>query len=149
MNVNYKEPLFRGQTEHFIASLTEPLRRQIGFALWLAQTGKKAPSAKPLVGQQEFRGGKVLEIVSDLDTNTYRTVYTIEFEEAVYVLDAFEKKSKRGIATPQRDIDRIVERIKTLRRERDTPEARAQIAEMIARRALRQRQIEQRKGQAT
>jgi phage-related protein len=46
------------------------------------------------------------EIVTDGDRDTYRTVYTVEFAEAGYVVDAFQKKSKRGIATAQEDISR-------------------------------------------
>lgn len=146
MDDNYKELLFRGPSERVLASLPNEVRREIGFSLWQAQTGRKAPNAKPLTGMREFKGGKVLEVVSDFDTNTYRAIYTIEFEEAVYVLDAFEKKSKKGIATPQKDIDRIVERIRALRRDRDTPEGKAQIAELLADRARRQAEIDQRKA---
>ena len=50
-------------------------------------------------GLKEFKGGKVLEIVSKVEGDTYRGVYTIEFEEAIYLLDAFQKKSKEGKAT--------------------------------------------------
>jgi phage-related protein len=121
MDENYKELIFRGTTEDFIAALDLSVRRPIGYALWEAQTGKKAASAKPLGGSKEFKGAKVLEIVTDGDRDTYRTVYTVEFPEAVYVVDAFQKKSKRGIATPQEDIDRIVQRIKGVApRARDT-----------------------------
>jgi nitrogen regulatory protein PII len=87
----------------------------------------------------------VLEIVTDGDRDTYRTVYTVEFPEAVYVVDAFQKKSKRGIATPQEDIDRIVQRIKALRQERGTPAGKAFIAQLLARHAIRQRIIDEKR----
>lgn len=60
--------------------------------------------AKPLKG---FNGASVLEIVEDYDTDTYRAVYTVRFEEAVYVLHCFQKKSTLGIKTPKQDIDLI------------------------------------------
>ena len=69
-------------------------------------------------------------------------MYTIEFEEAIYVLDAFQKKSKRGIETPKEDIDRIVQRIKALRKEREEPHGKELIAELLAKRAFRQRIVD-------
>jgi phage-related protein len=79
-----------------------------GFELYLAQTGQHPPSAKPLKG---LSSGTV-ELVEDFDGGTYRAVYTVRFSEAVYVLHAFKKKSKRGIKTPQGDIDLIKRRLK-------------------------------------
>jgi nitrogen regulatory protein PII len=87
----------------------------------------------------------VIEIVTDGDRDTYRTVYTVECEEAVYVVDAFQKKSKSGISTPQQDIDRIVRRIKALRKERETPEAKAFIAALLEQYAIRQRIIDEKR----
>ena len=59
-----------------------------------------------------FGGASVIEIVEDYDGNTYRAVYTVRFAEAIYVLHAFQKKSKSGIATPKHDLDLIEERLK-------------------------------------
>jgi phage-related protein len=81
----------------------------LGFALKVAQSGGKHPDAKPLRG---FSGASVIEIVEDFDGNTYRAVYTVKFSEAIYVLHAFQKKSKSGIATPKHDLDLIEERFK-------------------------------------
>jgi phage-related protein len=67
------------------------------------------PAAKALRG---FGGRGVLEIVDDFDGDTYRAVYTIKFARVVYVLHAFQKKSKKGIATPQHDIDLIKARLR-------------------------------------
>ena len=53
-----------------------------------------------------------MELIEDFDGNTYRTVYTVRFQEAVYVLHAFKKKSKRGVATPKSDIELIKRRLK-------------------------------------
>jgi phage-related protein len=92
--------------------LPEEVRREVGFALYVAQNGEKAENAKPLKGM----GGGVLEVVENYDGDTYRTVYTVRFENAVYVLHAFQKKSKKGIKTPQRDLDLIEARSKAAQR---------------------------------
>lgn len=81
----------------------------VGYALYLAQLGEKHDNAKPLKG---FKGAGVLEIVDDFQGDTYRAVYTVKFEFAVYVLHIFQKKSKSGIATPKQDIDLIEKRLK-------------------------------------
>src|SRR5260370_41581294 len=83
-------------------------RRKIGYALHFAQRGDKHPSAKPLKG---FGGAGVLEIVQDNDGNTYRAVYTVKFAGVVYVLHAFQKKSKKGIKTPKHELDLIKKRL--------------------------------------
>jgi phage-related protein len=79
-----------------------------GFALFLAQTGSHSPIAKQLKGF----GGGVIELVEDFDGNAYRAIYTVRFAHAVYVLHAFQKKSKTGIKTPQADIELIRRRLK-------------------------------------
>jgi phage-related protein len=78
-------------------------------ALYLAQRGGRHAQAKPLKG---FGGAGVLEIVEDHDGNTYRVVYTVKLAAAVYVLHAFQKKSTRGIATPQHELELIKQRLK-------------------------------------
>jgi phage-related protein len=84
------------------------VRRDIGYALYAAQQGETDPAAKPLRG---FGGGSVLEIVADRRGDTWRAIYTVRYEEAVYVLHAFQKKSKHGVATTQRDIKLIRQRL--------------------------------------
>jgi phage-related protein len=84
-------------------------RRDIGFALSYAQNGEKHPSAKPLKG---FKGAGVLEIVEDHRGDAYRAIYTVRFAAAVYVLHAFKKKSKSGIATPRHEMDLVERRLK-------------------------------------
>jgi phage-related protein len=79
-----------------------------GFELYPAQTGQHPPSAKPLKG---FDSG-VLELIEDFDGNTYRAVYAVRFGGAVYVLHAFQKKSRHGIATPKSEIDLIRRRLR-------------------------------------
>jgi phage-related protein len=80
-----------------------------GFALWLAQTGGRHPDAKLLRG---FGGASVLEVVEDFDSDTYRAVYTVRFEAAVYALHVFQKKSKHGRATPKKEMDLIRARLR-------------------------------------
>jgi phage-related protein len=85
------------------------VRQTIGQALFDAQTGSKHPDAKPLKG---FGGAGVLEVVEHDDGNTYRAVYTVKFAGVVYVLHAFQKKSKRGIKTPAEEIAKVKARLK-------------------------------------
>jgi phage-related protein len=84
-----------------LQALPEDVRSEVGFSLYAAQLGDKAMNAVPMVG---FGGAKVLEVVIDEDGGTYRTIYTVKFLRAIYVLHVFQKKSKRGISTPQPDI---------------------------------------------
>jgi phage-related protein len=77
----------------------------MGFALFRAQEGKKAPGAKPLKGI--VKGAGVLEVVEDHEGDTYRVFYTVRFSEGVYVLHAFQKRARRGIATPRHEVDLI------------------------------------------
>ena len=87
----------------------EAVKDEMGFALYEAQCGLKPLDTKPLKG---FGSANVLEIVSDYQTETYRAVYTVRFNERVYVLHAFQKKSKKGIATSQSDIELIKRRLR-------------------------------------
>lgn len=88
--------------------MPEDVQDVFGKALFIAQLGSKDDSAKPLKG---FSGAGVLEVVEDCDGDTYRAVYTVRFANAVYVLHVFQKKSKRGIATPKEEIAKIKSRL--------------------------------------
>jgi phage-related protein len=92
-----------------LRSFPESVRRIAGYALYLAQSGAKHPDAKPLRG---FRGAGVLEVSIGAENTTYRVAYTVKFSSAIYVLHAFQKKAKRGIATPQRETDLIRTRLR-------------------------------------
>lgn len=92
-----------------LISFPEDVQDTFGFALRDAQFGGKHADAKPLSG---FGGAGVLEVVEDYQTDTYRCVYTVKFDDAVYVLHAFQKKSKSGKATPKQDIDLVKSRLK-------------------------------------
>jgi phage-related protein len=89
----------------------EEVRRQIAFGLDRAAEGGKADNAKPLHG---INGG-VFEITANDRSGTYRAVYAIKIGDDIWVVHAFQKKSVRGIKTPQREIDLIRERIKRLK----------------------------------
>ena len=101
-----------GSSRDDLKAFEDEVRRYLGFALYQAQIGLKHRDAKPLSGM----GPGILEVVSRFDKDTYRAVYTVRFAEAVYVLHAFQKKAKRGIATPQRDIELVRERLRAAER---------------------------------
>ncbi len=84
------------------------VRKEMGHALYLAQEGGKHKNAKPLKG---FGGATVLEVVQSDGSGTYRTMYTVQFKEIVYVLHAFQKKSKTGIKTTKQDMDLLEKRL--------------------------------------
>jgi phage-related protein len=92
-----------------LMALPADVRRFFGYALSLAQAGDQHDAAKVLKG---FSGAGVLEVVEDVVGGTYRAVYTVKFKEAVFVLHCFQKKSKRGVATPKEDMDIIHARLK-------------------------------------
>lgn len=92
-----------------LKAFPEDVQQSVGYALYRSQCGEKHASVKPLKG---FRGASVLEVVQDFDGDTYRAVYTVRFEEVVYVLHVFQKKSKHGIETPKQDIALIETRLK-------------------------------------
>jgi len=98
-----------GSSKRDLLSLPGPVVDLFGFALYLAQDGKKHGQARPLKG---FHSAGVLEVIEEWDRGAYRAVYTVEFEAAVFVLHVFQKKSKRGTATPKADVDLIRKRLK-------------------------------------
>ena len=99
-----------GSSHKDLSQFPRAVQKEAGYALWLAQAGEKDDRTKPLKG---FSG--VMEIVSDYRTGTYRTIYAIKLGTRLYVLHAFQKKSKRGIATPKKEIDIIRTRLQQTR----------------------------------
>lgn len=89
--------------------MPESVQDLFGFALHLAQSGKKHDQARPLKG---FGSAGVLEVIESEQGDAYRAVYTVKFDSVVYVLHCFQKKSSRGIATPKPDIGKIRDRLK-------------------------------------
>lgn len=108
-NVESERPIvWMGSSRRELRRFPREVRRDIGQSLYAAQQGESDPSAKPLRG---FGRGSLLEIVAPHRGDTWRAVYTVQFAEAVYVLHAFQKKSKRGIATPKRELELIRQRL--------------------------------------
>jgi phage-related protein len=98
-----------GSTLKELRDSPESVKDGVGYALELVQRGEKPANAKPLKG---FGGASVLEIAEDLDGDTWRAVYTVAIADAIYVLHFFQKKSKRGIATPRKELDLVKRRLK-------------------------------------
>lgn len=108
MAANAPRPVrFMGDSLEVLRELPDEVKSEIGYALRRVQQGKMPENAKPL---RSIAPG-VLEIVSDFRGDTFRAVYTVRFASAVYVLHVFQKKSKRGIATPQREIELVKRRL--------------------------------------
>ena len=97
-----------GTSLRVLRSFPRAVRIDIGHALFAAQEGKIDPAAKPLKG---FGGSSVIEIVASHYGNAWRAIYTVRFQDAIYVLHVFQKKSTKGIATPKREIDLIKQRL--------------------------------------
>jgi phage-related protein len=104
------KPVFwMGSSRGDLREFPEEVCQAVGFALWQAQLGRKHRDAKVLKG---FSGAGVLEVVEDHEGDTYRAVYTVKLAGAVYVLHAFQKKSKKGIKTPTAEMNIIRQRLK-------------------------------------
>ena len=103
-----KPVIWLGDSLRELKTFPGTVQDEMGYAIYLAQCGQKHVSAKPLKGL----GSGVVEVVSDHRGDTYRSVYTVRFADRVFVLHAFQKKSKSGVATPKPDIDLIAQRLK-------------------------------------
>lgn len=104
-----KPAIWIGSSRDDLRAFPDEARRVMGFAINDAQNGDEHPRAKALKG---FGGRSVLEVVDDEDGDTYRAVYTVRFAAVIYVLHAFQKKSKKGIETPRRETELIKARLK-------------------------------------
>jgi phage-related protein len=103
-----EKPLFWvGSSKRDLLVFPESVKDEIGTALSVAQFGGKHASAKPWKGE----GPGVFEVVEDYHGDTYRAVYSVKFEGAVYVLHAFQKKSPSGIRTSRLDVELIAQRL--------------------------------------
>lgn len=91
-----------GSSKEDLSAFQLEVKGRVGQALWKAQIGSKASYAKALRG---FGGASVLEVVDDDDGDTYRAAYTVQFDRVVYVLHAFQKKSRKGVETPTADLN--------------------------------------------
>jgi phage-related protein len=108
-NEIYLRPLvWMGDSRKNIRSFPDEVQASVGYALQLVQAGETPADAKPFKGVSSG----VYEISKRYDTDTYRSVYAVKIGEKIYVLHAFQKKSKQGIKTPQSDVDLIKQRYK-------------------------------------
>lgn len=107
-----KRCIFIGSSLKDLKRFPEKVRNRVGYALHQIQRGAEPMAAKALKG---FGGRSVLELVEDFDGDTYRAVYTVRFAGAIYVLHAFQKKAKAGVATPQHEIELIRSRLRDAR----------------------------------
>jgi len=103
-----------GTSLRVLRSVPRAVRIDSGHALFAAHEGKRDPAAKPLTG---FGGSSVIEIVASHYGNAWRAIYTVRFQDAIYVLHVFQKKSTKGIATPKREIDLIKQRLSEAERD--------------------------------
>jgi phage-related protein len=100
-----------GSSKKDLRGFPAEVRREIGTALFWAEQGQLHPAAKLMKGNLR----EVTEIVSNYEGDAFRAMYTMRIGDEVYVLHAFQKKSKKGIATPQHELDVIEGRLKAAR----------------------------------
>jgi phage-related protein len=109
--------IWRGASKADFMAFPRTVQREMGYALFLAQMGERhSTMTKTLSG---FGGAAVIEVRESYDGDAYRAVYTVRYAHAVYVLHAFQKKSKKGIATPKAETDLIERRLKDLIKEKE------------------------------
>ena len=108
-----KPVVWVGSSRKDLRAFPDEAQRHVGYALYVAQRGGKHRDTKALVG---FGGAGVVEVVTDIRGDTFRAVYTVRFAANVYVLHAFQKKSKSGRETPQRDAELIKKRLREAER---------------------------------
>jgi phage-related protein len=108
-SASLKSCIFIGSSLKDLKRFPAKVQNRFGYALNQVQEGDEPIAAKALKG---FGGRTVLELIDDFDGDTYRAVYTVRFAGVVYVLHAFQKKAKKGIATPRQDIDLIKSRLR-------------------------------------
>jgi len=108
-NPPLKAVIWLGTSLKNLREFPPPVQDHVGYALYVAQSGSKHEDAKVLRG---FGGAGVLEVIKDYRGDTFRAVYTLKYSGSVYVLHAFQKKSKSGRQTPGRDIELIKQRLR-------------------------------------
>ena len=98
-----------GSSRRDLREFPDIVKDHLGYALYVAQCGGKHRDAKALTG---YGGAGVVEVVKDYRGDTFRAVYTVRYAGAVYMLHAFQKKSKTGRQTPRRDIEMVKRRLR-------------------------------------
>jgi phage-related protein len=114
-NFNRKEPvklkplIWVGSSKNDLLKFPEEIKSSIGYSLYLAQMGERSIYTKILKG---FGSAGILEIRESDETGTFRVVYVVKMPKCVFVLHAFQKKSKHGIKTPKQEMDLVKKRLK-------------------------------------
>lgn len=104
-----KPVIWVGSSRRDLREFPDLVKDHLGYALYIAQCGGKHRDAKTLTG---FGGAGVVEIIKDYRGDAFRAVYTVRYAGAVYVLHAFQKKSKTGRQTPRRDMELVKQRLR-------------------------------------
>ncbi len=104
-----KHLLWIGSAKRDLMEMPGDVIDDFGYGLYQAQIGKHPDIGKPLTG---FGGASVIELVQDHRGDTFRAVYTVKFADVIIVLHAFQKKSKKGIETPKKEINLVHSRLK-------------------------------------
>jgi phage-related protein len=104
-----KPVIWVGSSREDLRGFPDPVQDRVGYALYVAQRAGKHRDTKVLSG---FGGAGVLEVVTDYRGDTIRAVNTVRYAGAIYVLHAFQKKSKTGRETPRRDMELIKQRLR-------------------------------------
>ena len=105
----FKPVVWIGSSRKDLRGFPDIVQDHVGYALYVAQQGGKHRDTKPLSG---LGGAGVVEIIKDYRGDTFRAVYTLRYQGAVYVLHVFQKKSKTGRETPRRDMELIKQRLR-------------------------------------
>jgi phage-related protein len=113
MSKSAKEVIWMGGSLKDLRAFPDEVRQVFGTAIYYAQLGGKHPQAMTMKG---YKGAGVLEVVEDHLGDTYRCMYTVRYAGKIYVLHVFQKKSKKGVATPQPEIDLVNSRLKDVQK---------------------------------
>jgi phage-related protein len=109
--------IWRGASKTDFMAFPRTVQREMGYALFLAQLGERHSTMAKTLGR--FGGATVIEVKESHEGNAYRAVYTVRYADAIYVLHAFQKKSKKGSVTPKPEMALIEKRLKDLIREKE------------------------------
>lgn len=104
-----KPIIWVGSSKNDLVKMASKVKTNFGYALYQAQKGEYPEIAKVLSG---FGGASIIELIEDDRGDTFRAVYTVKFPSAIFVLHVFQKKSKKGISTPKKDVELIRSRLK-------------------------------------
>lgn len=107
-----KPVLWIGSSKRDLKDMPEEVQSEVGHSLREIQKGKDPGNTKPL---KHLGVSGISEIIVNERQGTFRTVYTVEFKDAIAVLHVFQKKSKSGISTPKQEIDLVLQRLKQAR----------------------------------